>query len=143
VKDGLGRMVQALAAWSLFARSLLLIATACLISALLVPVAYSQHGVDGVKACVIAGSICLFGGLSAMTVSDTLPGPDLAIANLLFTIFLRLGIPIGICVFVFAMGDRLVDAGLVYYLIVFYPVLLLLETAFSVGQVAMPAQQSE
>lgn len=111
----------------------LLLAALSLFAALL-PVAYHTSAMNGVAALSVAAGACLVPMLLALLIADLLPGPEFAMHNLGIGMFLRMAVPMGVCVVVYATGGPLADAGMAYYLLVFYPVLLTVETGLLLGR---------
>jgi hypothetical protein len=63
--------------------------------------------------------------------SHLLRGPKHALAALLAGMAARMGIPLAFGLAIHLQGGPLAEAGLLYYLLVFYPVALAAETALS------------
>jgi hypothetical protein len=79
-------------------------------------------------AAGVAATFCLLGGALALVAGDIVRGADRALHQMLIGTALRMAVPLGLCVSVYWRGGPLVDAGLAYYLIGFYLVMLTLET---------------
>jgi hypothetical protein len=99
--------------------------------ALVVPVAVHIGGMMSLVAAAVSGALCLTGATLALIASHMLRGPQLAIHALLVSMALRLGVPLGAAVALHFRGGPLAEAGILYYLLVFYPVTLSVETAIS------------
>lgn len=103
------------------------------------PVAFHIGGFTALMAAALAAGLCLIGGSVALMVSRLLAGPNLALAALLTGMTARMAIPLAFGLAVHLHGGPLAKAGLLYYLLVFYPVTLAVETLLSLP----PAQQSK
>lgn len=113
---------------------MVLLLSALALFAALLPVAYHTSAMTGVAALGVAAAACLVPTLLALLIADLLPGPDWALPSLGMAMFLRMGVPMGICVVVYATGGPIADAGMAYYLLVFYPVLLTVETGLMLSR---------
>ena len=107
---------------------------AILISALLLalaaaaPVAAYLGGSEGLLAAGTAMAICLLGGISALVLDHLLGSIGLVPYNVLIGMIPRMGLPLGLCMIVYVVGGVLARSGLAYYLLLFYPLMLLVET---------------
>jgi hypothetical protein len=99
--------------------------------AVVAPVAAHLDGVMALVAAAVGGTLCLTGATTALIVSHLLRGPQFALHALLAGMALRMAIPLGVGVALHLRGGPLADARLLYYLLVFYPVGLIVETALS------------
>lgn len=103
---------------------------ACLLVALIVvgPIAFYAKGTSGLLACVLAAFICLVPGLISLGLGELFRGTDAALYNLLFGTIVRLGLPLMVCVAIYTLGGPLAEGGFAFYLLAFYPVMLIVET---------------
>jgi hypothetical protein len=114
---------------------------AILISALLLalvataPVAAYFGGSEGLLAAGTAMAICLLGGILALVLDHLLASFGLAPYSVLIGMIPRMGLPLGLCAIVYVVGGVLARAGLAYYLLVFYPLMLLVETLLVVPKI--------
>jgi hypothetical protein len=99
--------------------------------ALVAPVAWRLGGAVGVAAATAAASLCFAGAVSALAVSRLFRGPRQALALLLAATAARMGIPLALALAIQFRGGPLAEAGLLYYLVVFYPATLAAEIALS------------
>ena len=109
---------------------------------LTVPVALHIGGGMAVTAAALAAGLCLLGAGSALFIGDRLRGTHAALAALLLGMILRMGLPLTAGVIIHIHGGPLAQAGLLWYLVVFYSITLTLGTILSLppkGEV----QQSE
>lgn len=92
------------------------------------PIAWSLDGVAGLVTAAVAATFCLAGGALALVVGEIYRGAERVLHQVLLGTALRMGVPLGLCVAVYWRDGFLVDAGLAYYLIGFYLVMLTVET---------------
>jgi len=95
------------------------------------PVAGLCCGGAGLIAAAVAGALCFLGGASALMVCHLLRDPKFVLHRMLLGMLPRMGIPLGFALFFQLRGGVLAEAGLLYYLVVFYPFTLAVETALS------------
>jgi len=95
------------------------------------PVAFHIGGWMALATAALAAGLCLTGGSVALMVSRLLPGPNLALAALMASMTARMAIPLAFGLAIHLHGGPLAKAGLLYYLLVFYPVTLSVETMLS------------
>lgn len=86
----------------------------------------------GLAAAALASGCCCAGALSAVAISPWFRDPRRLLAFVLIGMSLRMGIALTTALFVQLGGGPLVDAGFVYYLLVFYLVTLAVETTVAV-----------
>ena len=103
------------------------------------PVAILVGGTAGMGAAAAAAGFCLTGAMVALVASHLLSGPKYALYGMLAGMAARMGIPLSLGLVCHFHGGALAEAGLVYYLLVFYPVTLAVETALSLP-IAEPSQ---
>jgi uncharacterized membrane protein YfcA len=101
------------------------------IYALVAPAAFWLSGPVGPWAAAAAAGLCLAGAAVALAVSHRLRGPQRALHGLLLGTAGRMGIPLGFGLALHLLSRPLAEAGLLYYLLVFYPVTLGVEIALS------------
>ena len=99
------------------------------------PLVHLAHGPQGVLAAGIAFCICLLAGVAGLATGDAFRARTLALHQLLFGMFLRMGIPLGAFLWIYTRGGPLIDAGFPYYLIAFYLAMLAIEVSLMVPQV--------
>ena len=100
------------------------------------PAAVAIGGSAALLAATVAAALCFAGAAMALMAGSLLTGPRLALAALLIGIAARMAIPLIVGVALHLRGGPLAEAGLLYYLLVFYPVTLAVETLLS-----LPASQ--
>lgn len=115
----------------LAARIALLVSAGAASCVLALPVAFLCSGWAGIGAAAAAAVVCLGGAVAALTVSHCLRGPQYALPAMLLAMGPRMGVPLAVALACHLHGGALADAGLVYYLLAFYPITLLVETVLS------------
>ncbi len=143
VNETRNRWLERVGGWSLSRRGMVLLLSALSLFATMLPVAYHTSAANGMAALGVAAVACLVPALLALLIADLLPGPDMALPSLGIAMFLRMGVPMGICVVVYATGGPIADAGMAYYLLVFYPVLLTVETGLMLSRNSYLRQAAE
>jgi hypothetical protein len=128
------RLVSQLQRMSFAGRAGLLAGSIALAFCLAAPVALYARGWVGLGAAAAAAMLCLVPGLIALGVGELFRGPDSALFNLLAGTMIRMGVPLAACVVIYMVGGPLVDGGLAFYLLAFYPVMLLIETLLLAAQ---------
>jgi len=96
-------------------------------------------GTMAVWAAVLAALLCYLGAILALGASAILRQPEQALVALSLGMLARMGIPFGLGLAVHLQGGPLAKAGLVYYLLLFYPITLTTETILSLP----PAKRSQ
>lgn len=124
---------------SMAARVTALAIVVLVVFAMACPVAVHIGGSMAVAAAALAAVLCLTGAALALTTSRLLPGPKLALAVLVTSMAARMGIPLAFGLAIHLQGGPLAEAGLLYYLLIFYPATLAVETVLSLP----PAERSE
>ena len=95
------------------------------------PMIVHLGGLDGLTAAGLAGGLCLAGAAGALAMGNMLRGPGGVLAALWLGMLLRMGVPFGIGMTVHLQGGRLAQAGLVWYLLLYYPITLAVGTVLS------------
>jgi hypothetical protein len=116
---------------SLAARAAALWVATLALGVLVAPVAGLLGGGAGIAASAVAGAACLAGATTALVLCDLLRGPHLALHGILLGMMVRMGLPLGCALIGHFAVPALANAGLLFYLLVFYPVTLAIETALS------------
>ncbi len=113
-------------------RGVLLGAVVLVAAAVILPLGWAISGNrTGLFAAAAAGGVCLLAALAALAVSEPLRRPQHTLALVLLGMLIRMGIPLGAALTVYFHGGPLANAGFLYYLVVFYPVTLTVETFLS------------
>ncbi len=103
--------------------------------AIVAPLSYRAHEMMGLWAAVIAAAVCLLSPLGASLATRAFATRDKALAGLLVSMFLRMGIPLAFCLVMQIQKGPLLEAGIVYCVLVFYLVVLAVETWFAMRHV--------
>ncbi len=98
------------------------------------PIAHWLRGWTGVAAALMAAGVCLLGATAALVASHVFRSPQQVLQGVLLGMAARMGLPLALAVIVLLVGGRLADAGFLFYLLVFYPVTLGVETAMSLPE---------
>ncbi len=122
------------AGWSI--KAVVLVVATALFIGLVAPVSYFLKGGDGVFASAAAGGLCLLGGLTALLVALPFQKTSIAWAGVLAGMLPRMFLPLGLGLLLYFRVGPLASGGLLYYLLVFYPVMLALGTAMSLPPTA-------
>jgi hypothetical protein len=96
-----------------------------------VPVAIHLGGSTGLAAAMTAAGLCLAGAAAALVIASWLQGPSGVLAALWLGMLLRMGVPFGAGVAIHLHGGPLAQAGLLWYLLMFYPITLVVGTVLS------------
>ncbi len=95
------------------------------------PAAGYWGGTSGLWAAAAAAALCLAGTAAALVVSHPLRGPKYVWYSLFLGTLFRTGVPLGAGLACILRGGALAEAGMLVYLLVFYPLTLVLETILS------------
>jgi len=112
-------------------RVALLTALMLLLYAVVAPLAYWHSGIPGLLAAGLPAVVCLGGAIGALLLSGHFRGPTGALTGLLLSIIVRTGLPLLLAIFLCFQPGALAKAGGVYYLVVFYVLMLGVETPLS------------
>lgn len=119
---------------SLFVQLGVLFLAVALAFAVIGPLAGSLRGGAGLAAAAVAAGVCLFGAAAALCVCRCFSDPGTAWIGVLAAMMPRMGIPMGFALLLYGLGGPLMEAGFLYYLIVFYPLTLAVETMLSLPE---------
>lgn len=129
-----------------WAQALALAIVAGVFVAALCPVGWRIAGPCGCQAAAIAGGLCYFGAVMALAVTKIfarIPGPQAFVTGFGLSMALRLGIPLGIGIPLHLSGGSLAEGGILYYLLVFYPITLAGETVLSLPSLPEEANKRD
>jgi hypothetical protein len=124
---------------SLAVRTAVLLLAVVLLWGLVSPVAWHFGGPRGLAAAAVAAGCCLLGAGMALVASDLLSEITHVLYGLLLGMFFRMGVPMGFALAIHFQRGELADAGVLYYLAVFYPMTLAVETLLSLPSSAQAA----
>jgi hypothetical protein len=109
-----------------------MLGTAVLVAfALGTPIIFRLGGSLALGTAALAAVLCLAGATTALLVSSSLREPSQAFIAMGLTTVARLGIPLLPGMLIHLQGGPLAKAGLLYYLLVFYPIALVVEILLS------------
>ncbi len=106
--------------------------------AVTVAVARLVSGEWGPVAACVAALTCWCGAASALGATMRLDRGDKRLVGMLVGMALRMGIPLTMVLILHLVGGPLVQAGLLYYFLLFYPLTLAVETALSLPVAKSP-----
>jgi hypothetical protein len=121
---------------SIAVRATVLVVAVLLVFMVVGPFAILFGGLVGLIAAIVAAAVCLAGALLALIIRGFLTGPESALAALVLGMATRMGLPLASGLAIHLHGGPLAEAGFLYYLVVFYPITLAVETLLS-----LPASQ--
>ena len=125
------------------ARLGLLIAVDVVLLAVVASVAGPVAGAAAVLAASAAAVVCLAGAVPALVVSRLLQQHAKALQGMGIAMLLRMGIPLGFAMVIHFQGGGLAEAGFLYYLLLFYPVTLGVETVLSLPKTDPPGRRHD
>jgi thiol:disulfide interchange protein len=96
---------------------------------------YHAHEMMGLWASVVAAAVCLSAPLAASLATRAFASQDNVLTGLLVAMFLRMGIPLAFCLVMQIQKGPLVESGIIYSVLVFYLVVLAVETWFAMRHV--------
>lgn len=99
------------------------------------PLAYRVSPSMGLVASATAAGICLVGAALALASAALLRGPSAAMQRMLLGMFARALLPLLLGVALHVKVPALADAGMIFYLLVFYLATLVTETLVMLAQV--------
>ncbi len=92
------------------------------------PFAALHRGLMGMAAAALGALFCWLGAECGLLICGLFQDPKLAAQGMLLGMLPRMAIPIGMGLAVQLLGGPLAEAGVLVYLVVFYPVTLSVET---------------
>ena len=107
------------------------------------PVAWVISGVEGVAAAVAGAFLCFSGGLLVLVWNLAFPGPKLLIVRVLGGVLPRMGVPLMGGLVLQITVQPLAEAGVLLYLLFFYPALLSLETWLTLASLDTTGQDND
>lgn len=113
----------------------MLVLLVAVLYALVAPVAWYLGGLSGVWAASAAAGLCFAGAVLALLIAHLLRAPKHVLYGMLLGMAARMGIPLGSALAYHLRGGGVAEAGLLYYLLVFYPFTLGVETVLSLPKI--------
>ena len=95
------------------------------------PVAWLFGGPLGLLAAAIAAMACLAGGALALFISSFFHDPQQAYAGVLVGMIVGMGLPLAVGIVCQLSGGGLARAGVMFYLLYFFPITLTAKTVLS------------
>ena len=95
-------------------------------------------GTIALAAAALAASLCWTGAAVALVLCNLLRGSDQMLVALFVGMIARMSIPLGFGAMIHLLGGPLAQAGILYYVLIFYPVTLLVETALIIPKSSQP-----
>ncbi len=129
-----------------WAQALALAIVAGVFVAVFCPIGWRIAGPSGCQAAAIAGGLCYLGAVSALVVTRIfarIPGPQAFLIGFGLSMILRLGVPLGVGIPIHLSGGSLAEGGILYYLLVFYPITLAGETILSLPSPSQNANERD
>ncbi len=123
---------------SLAAKAGTMVLVALAVYAVVAPVGWCVSGPAALVAAAVAAGVCLLSTMLALAVSHPMRGPEGVLRGMLFGMMLRTGIPLILALAFCVQDGGLADAGVIYYLLVFYPAMLGMETVLSLPTTMLP-----
>lgn len=122
--------------WGLPLKAAILAFSVVALLAGVMPLANRWAGPLGAMAMALAASVCLAGAVAALIIAHRVGKPRDMLRAALLGMGARVAPPLVAALVCWRWGQPLVDAGVLYGLLLFYPVTLVLETWLS-----LPAMQ--
>ncbi|MBN2294937.1 MAG: hypothetical protein JXM70_21090 [Pirellulales bacterium] len=116
---------------SLSARIAVLTAVEVTALAISLPLAWFIGGRSGMLASTIAAVSCLVGGALALGISSMFRAPSQAFVGVLLGMLFGMGVPLVVAIACHLGGGELSRSGVMFYLLIFFPITLTVKTAFS------------
>ena len=107
------------------------------------PVALFWGGLPGLWAAGAAAGFCLAGAATALVAGHGLRGSEHVLAALLVGTTARMVVPLALGLTCQLCGGPLAEAGVLYYLLMFYPVTLAVETTLSLPSRQQTVHESD
>lgn len=126
---------QRLAGLGVFAQAVVVAGVVLAVWLLVAPAGYAISGTSGVIAAAVGAALCLVGAVPAVTVSAFFHGPNAAMYALAVGMLARTLVPMALGVVVHLSVPSLAAAGMIFYLLIFYVVALVVETALTLAKV--------
>ncbi len=99
------------------------------------PVAWFAQGRFGILAAAIAAFSCLLGGSLALAICGLFRDPRQAFVGVLLGMLFGMGLPLAVGVGCRLAGGALAEAGVMFYLLFFFPITLTVKTVLSLPNV--------
>jgi hypothetical protein len=115
-------------------RVLLLTVAIALAAIAATPIGLMRSGEMGAACVWLAAVVCGLPGVAAVLVQAKCRDPQLLVLHVLVGFFVRLGVPLAVCMIIYLQGGPLVEAGFAGYLLGLYLVALAAGTLLDLAQ---------
>jgi hypothetical protein len=102
---------------------------------LAVPIGLAFAGASGACAAVAAAMSVLIASIISLCVAALFPSNESALWRLLFSMTVRMSIPMSACLIVLMIGGPLAKGGFVYFVLAFYLVALPVDTLLAMSHI--------
>jgi hypothetical protein len=102
------------------------------------PIAITLSGFDGALAALFAAAAVWMASAMGLVIGEFCFGPSKSVSRLLAGMVIRMLLPLFACLIVLLSSQRLATSGFVFYVLAFYLVALLIETAMSFIKTTAP-----
>jgi hypothetical protein len=107
-----------------------------------VPIALALGGASGAWAAVAAAMTVLIASAGSIYAASLFQSREAAMWQLLFSMGLRMSIPMAACFVVLMLGGALANGGFVYFVLAFYLAALPVDTLLAVSQIGHKSDAS-
>jgi hypothetical protein len=109
---------------------------------MLAPVAYEISGVRGPLAAAVGAAVCLFGAELALAITSLFRATAVGMVALALGMLARMLLPLLLGAMLHLQMPSLAEAGMIYYVLIFYLATLATETTLSLARIpAVPASR--
>lgn len=129
--------IDRVGSWSFPVRAALLSVLYAAYILVISPIAWLLDGVTGLTALGFATFVCYVAALLALGATTWMVPTDRPAAHAVLGMGLRMSLPLVVCLIMAQREPGMVDAGFAWYLVGAFMVGLLIETAMSLGQLAV------
>lgn len=136
-------LLQRIAKGGFLVHSILLYVATMALLLPVAPVAWVISGVEGVAAAIAGAFLCFSGGLLTLVWNAAFSGPKLLLVRILGGMLPRMGVPLMGGIVLQITVEPLAEAGVLIYLLVFYPALLSIETWLSLTSLDTSGHDSD
>jgi hypothetical protein len=105
--------------------------------------AYQIHGIDGVAAAATAAAVCWAAAMLALVTSALVRGQFAGLQAMLLGMLFRIGLPLTAGMYLSRRGGALAEAGVFGLIVVFYLLMLAVETPLSLSLLGLAHRDSK
>jgi hypothetical protein len=95
-------------------------------------VGYARSGLLGILSALLAAGVCGGGALASLLATGLFRIHGQPVAGVLLGMLIRMAVPLAACVIMFIQGGPLVEAGALVMILVYYLLMLVVETFYLV-----------